>query len=140
MAQPTLRHYPGDIAREDVEDLLDVRRTELSEERTQLALQRTLWAAEQTLNAWLRTALACVVAGMAVFEFLSTGVPWVGPAIAATLTLTGIAVYVYALWRYATETRHLKAAGAITAPLWLVGVLVVPLVATGVLTLLLLLR
>lgn len=127
------------IAHMDDEDLAE-RRTELAEERTQLALQRTLWAAETTLNAWLRTALACVVAGLAVFEFVSSSLTWVAPAIAAVLTGTGAALYVYALWRYSVETDRLKAAGVIVTSKWIVVAIVTPMLAAAILTLLLLLR
>lgn len=128
---------PDLLYTDEIEGPLAERRTHLSEERTQLALQRTLWAAEQTLNSWLRTALAAVAAGLAVFQFVSSGIPWVAPAIASTLTITGVVLYVFALWRYATETKRLKAAGVLVTPIWLVTVIVAPLLAVGLLALLL---
>jgi uncharacterized membrane protein YidH (DUF202 family) len=132
--------WPPDSSTEDIEGLYEEHRTELSEERTQLALQRTLWAAEQTLNAWLRTALTCTVAGLAVFQFVSSSLTWVAPAIATILTITGAGLYVFALNRYVTETRRLKAAGAIVTPAWVVVVIVVPMLVAGCLALLLLVK
>ena len=127
----------SDLAYKELDSPLARRRTRLSEERTQLALQRTLWAAEQTLNSWLRTALAAVAAGLAVFEFVSSGITWVAPTIASVLTLTGVGLYVFALWRYATETRRLRAAGVLVTPIWLVSIIVTPLLMAGILALLL---
>jgi uncharacterized membrane protein YidH (DUF202 family) len=131
---------PDLLYTDEIEGPLAERRTHLSEERTQLALQRTLWAAEQTLNSWLRTALAAVAAGLAVFEFFSSRIVWVAPAIASILTLTGAGLYVFALWRYSTETRRLKAAGVLVTPMWIVVLVVTPLLAVGLLALLLILK
>jgi uncharacterized membrane protein YidH (DUF202 family) len=139
-ARARFPHYPGDSAHDEVEELLDQRRTELSEERTQLAVQRTVWAAEQTLNAWLRTALACVVAGMAIFQFAHTGLTWVGPAIASMLTATGVGFYGFALWRHTIETGRLKRMGAEVTSVWVTVLLVVPLLIAAVLTLLMVVR
>lgn len=131
--------WPPSSDPEDIDELLAERETELSEERTLFARQRTLWAAEVTLNAWLRTALTCAVAGLAIFQFVATR-SWVPPTIASLLTVTGAAVYVFALGRYITETRRLRAAGVLVTPTWLIVVIVTPMLLSGLLTLLLLLR
>lgn len=143
MAEEATTHrapFDEDVEEAEVQVVLSEERTELAERRTQLALQRTVWSAERTLNAWLRTSLAAVAAGLAVYEFVSSGVEWLPQAVGVIMTASGAGMYVFALWRYRQELAQLSAAGAQTTPLWIVGLFVIPLLLASVLALVVIVR
>jgi uncharacterized membrane protein YidH (DUF202 family) len=115
----------------DIEDRLAVQRTDWS-------LQRTLWSAERTLNSWLRTAMASVVAGLGIAQFISPERHgWVATAIGGVFVAAGIGIYGYGLWRYRIELQRLQTEGLEATPLWVMTLIVAPLVIAASLALIL---
>ncbi|HSQ22062.1 MAG TPA: DUF202 domain-containing protein [Coriobacteriia bacterium] len=104
--------------------------------RTDWALQRTLWSAERTLNSWLRTAMAAVVAGLAIVQFVQPAqYGWMATSVGGVFVAAGVAMYVYGLWRYHTELSRLRREGLEATPPWVMIVIVTPLVLAAVLAL-----
>jgi uncharacterized membrane protein YidH (DUF202 family) len=107
--------------------------------RTDWALQRTLWSAERTLNSWLRTAMAAVVAGLAIVQFIAPAQDaWITTSVGGVFVAAGVAMYVYGLWRYHTELSRLRREGLEATPAWVMIVIVAPLVLAALLALILL--
>ena len=96
--------------------------------RTQLARERTVLARERTFNAWLRTGLTAVAAGVGLAYLGAETHPLFGLHRAAGLLLSvvGGTILVVALRRYA---RDPLARAQATIPLWLLFILVVMLFA-----------
>ena len=87
------------------ESAADLRRSASKVERsadrnTVLAADRNVFAAERTYAAWVRTALAALVAGGGAKAVLSGLLPsWWGTLIGSTLVLFSIFCLVAAVWR-----------------------------------------
>lgn len=82
---------------------------EMSEERTKLAVHRTTLANARTFNAWVRTGLSSVLAGLAIVNFIgnreSTNVYVV--LIGMIFVATGIMVYFIAYINYRNNMKEL---------------------------------
>lgn len=95
---------------------------ETNPDNNALALDRTVLANERTFQAWIRTGLSALAAGLGVAKFLQDTMPvWMLLAIAIVLILLSIAAFLQASWRY----RHLHVRMADldvdATPLWLVN-------------------
>jgi putative membrane protein len=110
---------------------------ERDDEKMDLAVRRTLLASERTFTAWIRTALSSVVAGIAVARFLTDqGTSWAGRAIAVMLILSGVALYVVAIWQYRKDRERFQSRGRAT-PVWLAEIVGFALLGASLLSLLL---
>jgi uncharacterized membrane protein YidH (DUF202 family) len=110
----------------------------LAAQRTDWSLQRTLWSAERTLNSWLRTAMAAVVGGLAIAQFVQpVAHGWIATAVGGIFALAGISIYVYGLWRYRVALDRLRREGLEVTPPWIMLVIVTPLIVAALLALIL---
>jgi len=105
-----------------------------------MALTADLLANERTFLAYLRTALALQVAGLAVLQFLDVGYGGVRPMLALALVAVGSYVGVAGFRRYRENERAIRAAQEVGEPgyppkflTWVVAV--VPLAAAVVIIL-----
>lgn len=113
-------------------------RHSLAEERTDWALDRTALAKERTFNAWLRTGLASVAAGVGVSRLLKIeDFPLLTKMLGAILIAAGAALFVIAFWRYRQGYQELLKADVRFLPLWLVAFLVLFLLVGAFLSFLL---
>jgi putative membrane protein len=103
-------------------------RPDSADTRTELARERTALARERTFNAWLRTGLTAVAAGVGLAYLAADGHPMFALRRAAglLLSLVGGTILVVALRRYA---RDAEARAHAMIPLWLLGTLVAMLFA-----------
>ncbi|BCG63506.1 MAG: putative membrane protein [Methyloprofundus sp.] len=82
-----------------------------------LALSRTDLANERTYQAWLRTGLAALVAGLGVYKFMGNMMSlWVLLTIVTTLILLSVAAFLLAAWRYS----HVYISVADRVPAWII--------------------
>ena len=86
-----------------------------------LALDRTILANERTYQAWIRTGLALLLAGLGIFRFMREELPfWLLMPIAMVLVALSASAFVLAAWRY--RHLHLRVARLDVdfIPLWVV--------------------
>jgi putative membrane protein len=104
-----------------------------------MAAPSDLLANERTFLAYMRTALALQLAGLAVFQFLDVAHRVVRPLLGLTLVGIGSYVAVAGFIRYRTNDRNLRSETEITSPvspqLIAIAVVVVPVVAAVVIAL-----
>ncbi len=85
-------------------------RRQLAKERTDWALQRTAFAKERTFNAWLRTGLTAVAAGVGVARLLPLErLKVLAQSLGALLVVCGGLLFAIAAWRYRHRYQELRA-------------------------------
>ncbi len=100
-----------------------------------LALDRTVLANERTYQAWLRTGLSFLAAGIGVFKFLKTDMLlWTLTFLAAVLIVFSILAFIQAAWQY--NHLHLKIAhlDVDLRPAWQINLLSLILVSASLLS------
>jgi len=104
---------------------------------TALSLDRTVLANERTFQAWIRTGLSALAAGLGVAKFLQDTMPlWMLITIAVTLILLSIAAFLQASWRYTHLHVRMSDLDVDATPLWLVRTISFMLAGCSVLALL----
>ena len=102
-----------------------------------LALDRTVLANERTFQAWIRTGLSALAAGLGVAKFLQDTMPlWMLLIIATVLILLSIAAFLQASWRYTHLHLRMSELDVDATPLWLVNAISILLTMCSVLALL----
>lgn len=102
------------------------------DKNTRLAEQRTLLEHERTLAAWIRTALATLVLGLAAAELLRTvELAWLAQAIGATLVVVGGCLLAAAYWSYRAAIQELERRKVPGLPPWVVASLITLLVLSA---------
>lgn len=102
-----------------------------------LALDRTVLANERTFQAWIRTGLSALAAGLGVAKFLQDSLPiWMLLVIAIILILLSVAAFLQASWRYSHLHIRMAELDVDATPLWLVNTISGLLSACSVLALL----
>ena len=110
--------------------------TQTPPDTTRLAMDRTILANERTYQAWLRTGLSALAAGLGVARFLNTALPvWMHLSIAALLISVAIVAFFLASWRYGHLHLRLQALDVDATPLWLVRLMAALLIAVAILAL-----
>ena len=86
-----------------------------------LALDRTILANERTFQAWIRTGLSALAAGLGTAKFLQDTMP-LGMllAIAVLLILLSLVAFFQASWRYRHLHIRMADLDVDATPLWLV--------------------
>ena len=104
-----------------------------------MAATNDLLANERTFLAYVRTALALQLAGLAVFQFLDVGYSVLRPLLGLTLVGIGSYVAIAGLIRYRTNDRNLRANAELGTPvspqIIVIVVVVVPLAAAIIIAL-----
>ena len=104
---------------------------------TRLAMDRTILANERTYQAWLRTGLSALAAGLGVARFLSDTLPrWMHLSIAVILIAFAVLAFFLASWRYAHLHLRLRHPEVEATPLWLVRLIAALLIGAALLALL----
>ncbi len=86
-----------------------------------LALDRTVLANERTFQAWIRTGLSALAAGLGIAKFLQDAMPlWMLMIIAVVLILLSVAAFIQASWRYTHLHIRMAKLDVDATPLWLV--------------------
>ena len=103
---------------------------------TALALDRTVLANERTFQAWIRTGLSALAAGLGVAKFLQDAMPlWMLLTIAVVLIVLSIAAFLQASWRYTHLHLRIADLDVDATPLWLVKMISFMLAGCSVLAL-----
>ena len=100
-----------------------------------LALDRTVLANERTYQAWLRTGLSFLAAGIGVFKFLKTDMLlWTVTLLATVLLVFAMLAFTQAAWRY--NHLHLRVAhlDVDLRPAWQINLLSLLLISVSLLT------
>jgi len=107
--------------------------------RTDLAVERTVLASERTLSAWIRTGLAAMAAGLGIARLLGSGTAtWPARIVGIILILVAIGCFGIGAWRYLQAQGDLKAQAGGIQHIWMAVVLVTSLVASALLSFLIL--
>lgn len=111
----------------------------LAKERTMLASERTLLAAERTFSAWIRTGLAGMGGGFAIFRLISFQNylhKLMANFIGIFLISWGIGVFLFALIRYKKSVQKLEETTGHRVQIWGTTLLIFCLVIVSLLLIL----
>jgi putative membrane protein len=118
--------------------MVDESKQEMAQDRTDWALERTLLAKERTFSAWGRTGIAAVAAGLATARLLGSVEPaWLALTVGMLLICTGGVIFTVGFLSYRKALDKLAERGVRGSPLWIILVITLVLMASAVLSLLL---
>ncbi len=99
-------------------------------------MDRTILANERTYQAWIRTGLSALAAGLGVARFLSDSMPlWVHLSIAGVLITLSASAFFLAAWRYGHLHLRMRHIQVDLTPLWLVRAIAWALIGVSALAL-----
>ena len=99
-----------------------------------LALDRTILANERTFQAWIRTGLALLVAGLGIMKFLREELPFGSSVLISVLLIVFSAgAFVLAAWRYRHVHLKISHLDVDMIPLWIIVTLSMLLAAGALL-------
>ena len=102
-----------------------------------LAIDRTILANERTYQAWVRTGLSSLAAGLGVAKFLQDFMlPWLLLILATFLIVFSIIAFLLAAWRYTHLHIRLVHLEVDATPTWMVKAISVLLISCSLLALL----
>lgn len=111
------------------------------ERNTELAKQRTVLAYERTLNAWLRTGLTAVLAGLGIPQFITyVDSQNLLRLIGAILIFMGGILFIIGLWRYYKGFQRIQSKNMGFIPVWLLASIIFSLFSIAIFVFILLYR
>ncbi|WP_456389946.1 YidH family protein [Profundibacter sp.] len=101
-----------------------------------LALDRTVLANERTFQAWIRTGLSALAAGLGIAKFLQDTMPQLMLlALATAMILLSILAFLQASWRYTHLHIRMVNLEVDATPTWMVKAISFSLVGCSLLAL-----
>lgn len=109
--------------------------------KTELSKQRTVLAHERTFNAWLRTGIASVVAGLGIPRLLRfIGSHSLLRIIGSIFVIIGAIMFVIGLWRYYRGYKEINSQNMSITPVWILAVIILGLFLSAIFVIILLIR
>jgi len=101
-----------------------------------LALDRTVLANERTFQAWIRTGLSALAAGLGIANFLQGTIPQlILLTLATVMILLGILAFLQSSWRYTHLHIRMATLDVEATPTWMVKAISFSLVGCSLLAL-----
>ncbi len=95
-----------------------------------LSIDRTVLANERTFQAWVRTGLSALAAGLGVARFMQESLPfWMLMGISLVLILLSALAFFLAVWRYTHLHIRMTRLEVAATPLWVVRTISYTLIA-----------